>query len=228
MSAQAKTLFFTAGIAFFSGKLGEAQPGGGVYLALGDSYTIGESVAIPDRYPVQAVNLLQTLDKVDLPAPEVVARTGWTTKDLLNALPKTRTHPYSVVSLLIGVNNQFQGGSLAEYRDQFSALLKRSIALAGNRASHVIVLSIPDYSVTPFARGQNRSLIASQIDSFNAINRNVSVNYKVHYVDITPSSRQAAEDPSLVAGDGLHFSGKEYAIWAAMMEPFLKEILQKE
>jgi lysophospholipase L1-like esterase len=131
-----------------------------------------------------------------------------------------------MVSLLIGVNNQYQGRSQAEYRDQFAQLLQKSILLAGNDPSHVLVLSIPDYSVTPFGRTRDTSFIAAQIDSFNGINHSVAADYKVHYIDITTESRKAASDTSLIAADGLHFSGKEYGRWARLMEPWLKEMLQ--
>jgi lysophospholipase L1-like esterase len=217
-----------------------AQPAAGTsdrsdhtFLALGDSYTIGQSVDVADRYPVQAVQLLES-DHLSCQSPEIIATTGWTTEDLIQSLisdpPALTTtsppHFYSVVTLLIGVNNQYQGRSQSEYRDQFTSLLQRSIALAGNQASHVIVLSIPDYSVTPFAQGHNTLLIAAQIDSFNTINNKVSQDYKVHYIDITIDSRRAASDLSLIASDGLHFSGKEYAIWAERMRPVMKEILK--
>jgi len=197
------------------------------YLALGDSYTIGESVEVSDRYPVQAAQLLRSLDHLNCKAPDIIATTGWTTGNLLNALSTANPpHTYNMVTLLIGVNNQFQGGSQSGYGDQFTTLLQQSIVLAGNKPSHVLVLSIPDYSVTPFARGRNTLLIASQIDSFNAINYRVSMNYKVNYLDVTAESRKAADDPTLVADDGLHFSGKEYGIWAHLMEPVMKSMLK--
>jgi lysophospholipase L1-like esterase len=197
------------------------------YLALGDSYTIGESVAEADRYPVQAVQMLRGTDHINCVAPDIIATTGWTTGNLLNALGNVNpAHTYQMVTLLIGVNNQFQGGSQTEYKDQFTLLVQQSIALAGNRPSHVLVLSIPDYSVTPFARGRNTAYIASQIDSFNMINNRVSLHFKVNYVDVTAESRKAATDLSLVAADGLHFSGKEYGIWARLMEPILKGMLK--
>jgi len=196
------------------------------YLALGDSYTIGESVSLKDRYPVQAVRLLQDA-RYSCLDPEIIATTGWTTASLLNALNNpTSRRSYDLVSLLIGVNNQFQGHSQEEYRDQFANLLRQSIQLAGNQPSHVLVLSIPDYSVTPFAHRTNTALIAAQIDSFNRINYELSQQYKVTYLDITGESRKAAGDLSLIASDGLHFSGKEYAIWAEKMLPLLKEILK--
>lgn len=194
------------------------------YLALGDSYTIGQSVSVRDRYPSQVVTLLRA-GNMPYNDPDVIAVTGWTTADLLAALPDTAPSvPYHIVSLLIGVNNQYLGLSESLYRDQFTTLLQRSIRKAGNRPSHVIVLSIPDYSVTPFARGRDRASIAAEIDSFNSINREISLAYQVRYVDVTGESRKAANDPSLIAGDSLHFSGKEYAIWAAMMQPLMRSI----
>lgn len=192
------------------------------YLALGDSYTIGQSVSENDRYPVQVVHRLRS-DGFTYTSPDIIAVTGWTTGDLLNATPATApSPPYHVVSLLIGVNNQYQYRSQSEYRTQFTELIQRSIHLAGDSPSHVIVLSIPDYSVTPFARGRDRALIAAQIDSFNAINKKVAMNYHTAWLDVTRESRKAADDPSLIAGDSLHFSGKEYAVWAEMMEPVIK------
>ena len=205
------------------------------YLALGDSYTIGDSVDSNQRYPVQAIHHLFPDSRL-----KVIATTGWTTGNLLDALaaadPDTN---YGAVSLLIGVNNQYQGRSREEYGDQFTALLKAAIRLAGNRPSHVLVLSIPDYSVTPFARGRDTApaglgpartnrFIAAQIDSFNAINRRIAAVYKVNYLDVTAESRKAATDAELIAADGLHFSGKEYAIWAELMEPWLLTALSQQ
>ena len=190
------------------------------YLALGDSYTIGESVAAGERYPVLA------MQESGMPGgPDIIATTGWTTGDLLAALASEKpASGYQIVSLLIGVNNQYQGRSQSEYREQFTSLLQTAIRLAGDRPTHVIVLSIPDYSVTPFARGRGRdtTLIAAQIDSFNFINHAVALQYGVTWLDVTTESRKAAADPSLIAGDGLHFSGKEYAVWAARMAPVMK------
>jgi lysophospholipase L1-like esterase len=197
------------------------------YLALGDSYTIGESVPGSDRYPEQAVRLVRDAH-VDCADPEIIATTGWTTADLLEGIYRKATPqpPYELVTLLIGVNNEYQGRSLEEYRQQFTMLLQQSILLAGHRPSHVIVLSIPDYSVTPFAHGGNTSQIASRIDAFNAINFQLSTDYKVNYVDVTGESRKAATDLSLIASDGLHFSGKEYGIWASLLEPVMKGVLK--
>lgn len=193
------------------------------YLALGDSYTIGQSVGEEDRYPSQLVRRLRA-DSLTYKDPDIIAATGWTTADLLAAMPASVPAPYNIVSLLIGVNNQYQHHSQSDYRRQFTSLLQQAIRLAGDRPSHVVVLSIPDYSVTPFARGSNTAYIAAQIDSFNTINRQVAMSYQVPYVDITGESRKAANDPSLIAADSLHFSGKEYDIWAGMMAPYFRNI----
>jgi lysophospholipase L1-like esterase len=210
-----------------------SKVGGGElrYLALGDSYTIGESVAAEERYPMQVRRLLAEKDHLSCGEPEIIAVTGWTTGNLLEALPQAREEGgsgsvYDVVSLLIGVNNQFQGRSQAEYREQFELLLNKCILLAGNRPGRVVVLSVPDYSVTPFGREGDTALISSQIDSFNSINAELSRKYALKYVDVTAESRKALVDPSLIAGDGLHFSGKEYGIWARLMEPAIREALR--
>src|ERR1022692_1382372 len=175
------------------------------YLALGDSYTIGQSVSESKRYPVQTVKLLND-SGIHFSDPEIIATTGWTTADLQNAINNHRftDSVYDIVTLLIGVNNQYQGKSQSEYKEQFTALLQKSIQLARGKASHVIVISIPDYSVTPFASVSNKVLIASQIDSFNAINKQVSRDYGTNYLYITDDSRKAATDPALIASDGLH------------------------
>jgi hypothetical protein len=140
------------------------------YLALGDSYTIGQSVDTADRYPVQTANLLR-LKGVQLKDADIIAMTGWTTTNLIDALnnnpPKAN---YSIVTLLIGVNNQYQHLSIDDYKIDFTELLNRSISYAGNNKDHVIVLSIPDYSVTPYAAGADTAQIAKEIDEFNAAN----------------------------------------------------------
>jgi lysophospholipase L1-like esterase len=184
------------------------------YLALGDSYTIGESVAVADRYPVQLARELKLGD------PEIIARTGWTTDELNAAIDKADPHgPYRLVTLLIGVNNQYRGRSADEYRQQFTALLKRAIGFAGGDASKVLVISIPDWGVTPFAKDRDRAKIGREIDQFNAINREETAKAGARYADITPESRKAADDKSLVAEDGLHPSGKMYSEWVKLIVP---------
>jgi len=197
------------------------------YLALGDSYTIGQSVLVEDRFPMQTVKALAALS-VNFTTPEIIAQTGWTTGNLINAIttnpPKRLT--YDAVSLLIGVNNQYHSLSQAQYATEFTTLLKTAIGYAGNNAKRVFVLSIPDYSVTPYASSFNNALIASQIDSFNVINLNIAKENGVHYLNITTSTREATADPSLVATDGLHPSGKEYKKWADFLAPMIMAVLQ--
>lgn len=195
-------------------------------LALGDSYTIGQSVSDTARYPVQLVKNLCTNKHICFEKPEIIATTGWTTGNLLDALSASDlSQRYQIVTLLIGVNNQYQGRSIAEYQTQFTTLLQRAIALAGNQPSHVLVLSIPDYSVTPFGRStSDPGHIASQLDAFNDINHRVANNYKVHWLDITGETRKAADDLTLLAADGLHYSEKEYGIWASLMEPIIMQM----
>jgi lysophospholipase L1-like esterase len=187
------------------------------YLALGDSYTIGESVPVYENFPYQVVQMLRQKGKA-FQAPEIVAKTGWTTDELSAGIDKTSFLPsYDIVSLLIGVNNQYRGRPSDEYAVQFEALLKRAIAFAGGKPAHVFVISIPDWGATPFAADKDRAKIAEEINAFNAINLKISNQYKVHYINITPGSREAIADPSLVAKDKLHPSGNEYAKWADLL-----------
>ncbi|GAB4091841.1 SGNH/GDSL hydrolase family protein [Flaviaesturariibacter terrae] len=186
------------------------------YLALGDSYTIGESVAIPDSFPYQVVQHLRR-DKVHMAPPEIIARTGWTTDELQAALEGyTFLRQYDFVSLLIGVNNQYRGRSVEDFAPECGALLDRAVQLAHGRASHVFLLSIPDYGVTPFSREKelDADRIAQEIDQFNAAARALAAQHGAHFIDITPGTREAAQDPSLLAVDALHPSGKEYTRWA--------------
>jgi lysophospholipase L1-like esterase len=197
------------------------------YLALGDSYTIGQSVSESDRYPVQTVTSLNKYG-FNFSQPEIIATSGWTTIDLQAAMDAHQfTHPvYDIVTLLIGVNDQYQGASQSDYQKEFTTLLQRSIALTGGKANHVVVLSIPDYSVMPFSADRDKALIADEIDAFNVINKAISSNLGANYLDITGESRKAATDLSLIASDGLHYTGKEYAIWAAMLAAQIEEILK--
>jgi lysophospholipase L1-like esterase len=189
------------------------------YLALGDSYTIGESVSAADRWPVQLGELLRQ-QGIELGEPQIIARTGWTTDELSDGMALARPKgPFELVSLLIGVNNQYRRRPLDEYREQFVALLVRAIELAGGDAGRVLVLSIPDWGVTPFAKGQDRSAIGSAIDDFNRINADETHRLGARYVDITPESRGASSDPSLIARDGLHPSGRMYTEWAQLVLP---------
>ncbi|MES1223600.1 MAG: GDSL-type esterase/lipase family protein, partial [Bacteroidota bacterium] len=164
---------------------------------------------------------------INIADADIIATNGWTTADLIYGInAKQPANSYDAVSLLIGVNNQYQGRSLDEYKQDFTALIERSIQLAKGKPGHVFVLSIPDYSVTPFASGSNKQKIASEIDAFNEANKAIAVAYKVQYIYVTDESRKAANDLSLVASDGLHFSGKEYTIWSGMLAPLMKAVLQ--
>jgi lysophospholipase L1-like esterase len=182
------------------------------YLALGDSYTIGESVPESERFPVQLAR------ELGIGEPQIIAKTGWTTDELDAAIDAANPQgPFDLVTLLIGVNNQYRGRSAEEYRTQFAGLLNRAIGFAGGDPKKVIVVSIPDWGVTPFAEGRNRAKIAREIDQFNAINREEAARAGAKWVDITPISR--GSDPALVAGDGLHPSGKQYADWVKEIAP---------
>jgi lysophospholipase L1-like esterase len=196
------------------------------FLALGDSYTIGEGVAAADRWPVQLAALLREQGQ-DFAEPQIIARTGWTTDELSDAIDAADPRgPYDLVSLLIGVNNQYRGRGTEEYRAEFAGLLQRAIGFAGGDASRVIVLSIPDWGATPFAEGRSRANIAAEIDVFNAINRQETERLGARYVDITPQSRTAGSNPAFLAPDGLHYSGLTYAEWARLALPAALEAVQ--
>jgi acyl-CoA thioesterase-1 len=187
------------------------------YLALGDSYTIGERVAAEWRYPVQLVQQLLQVGK-PVAAPQIIARTGWTTTQLKSAIAvATLRERYDLVSLLIGVNNQYQRLPQETYRREFRELLETAIQLAGNDTSRVFVLSIPDYAYTPFGQGSNAARISMEIDEYNAINLSIARAYNVIYFDITPISREGLKEPILVASDRLHPSGEMYRRWVALM-----------
>lgn len=195
------------------------------YLALGDSYTIGESVPESDRWPNQLAAMLSNNGKqIEV---TIVARTGWTTSELWQGIQAVGPQgSFDMVSLLIGVNNQYRGYDINEYREEFRFLLGKAVGYAGGDADRVIVLSIPDWGVTPFAEGRDGGEIAAQIDAFNAVNLEESQKAGVHYVDVTPVSRVAVNDPGLIAGDGLHPSGKMYAEWARLALPIALKILE--
>ena len=187
------------------------------YLALGDSYSIGEGVPEHGRWPVQLATALRTRG-IALDDPHIIATTGWTTDELAAAMDAAEPlGTWDVVSLLIGVNNQYRGRTLDEYRDEFTALLERAIALAGNAPSHVLVLSIPDWGVTPFAQGRDRAAIAREIDVFNAAAREACDARNVAFIDITPTSRERGFDADMLADDGLHPSAAMYARWVAVV-----------
>lgn len=188
-------------------------------LSLGDSYTIGEGVEAAERWPNQLVDALRSRGLV-VADPAIIARTGWTTDELSAAIDNAPPRAtFDLVTLLIGVNDQYRGRAPAEYRGRFRSLLERAIAFAANVQQRVIVVSIPDWGVTPFAHGHDRSRIAAGIDAYNAINRDETRRGGAHYVDVTSQSRAAATDPSLLADDGLHPSARMYERWAQLVLP---------
>jgi len=205
---------FAAFIALAVLAMSDAQAAGR-YLALGDSYTIGEGVAPDGRWPVQLAARLRA-DGVAIDDPQIIATTGWTTDELSVAMDAaTFSPPYALVTLLIGVNNQYRGRNLANYREEFATLLARAIALAGERADHVVVVSIPDWGVTGFARahGRNAHRVGIEIDAFNAAAREIAHDRGVAFVDVTAISRDAGDAPDALVADRLHPSAAQYARW---------------
>lgn len=199
------------------------------YLALGDSYTIGEMVAAAENFPNQTITILNN-NSMNFQPARIIARTGWTTEELETGIIAANTNDpllpsYDFVSLLIGVNDQYRGRSVENYKPGFEELLKKAIQYSGGKADHVVVLSIPDWGVTPFANGSDRKKIAMQIDEYNAANKLIVQKYNVHYIDITPGTREAATDGSLLASDGLHPSGKAYRMWAEEVAAIIKSRL---
>lgn len=193
------------------------------YLALGDSYTIGESVPQAESFPYQLSSML-TQAGHPTAEPVIIARTGWTTDELISAIKQRNiTGKFNFVTLLIGVNNQYRGYNIDTYTKEFIELLNTAISYTGGNPKHVFVVSIPDWGVTPFAEGRDRANIGKEIDNYNDINRQESTKAGVNYCNITPISRQAATNPSLVAGDGLHPSGAMYKLWVGQLEPMMAE-----
>lgn len=189
------------------------------YLALGDSYTIGEALAVEDSWPMQWAHALRA-NGLSIADPGIIAKTGWTTDELSDALDEAESNstirpPYDLVSLLIGVNNQYRGRSADNYREEFSALLKRAIAYTGNKTSHVFVVSIPDWGITEFGQksGRDPVQIAHELDAYNQINREVSKQACVHWVDIANATREVGANQKFYAEDGLHPSRALYALW---------------
>jgi len=211
----AKTIILLQFFLFHS-SMATAQPSQLRYLALGDSYTIGEGVAEEGRWPVVLAN------RLNINPPDIIAKTGWTTDELQAAIAEKKpNNNYDLVSLLIGVNNQYRGYAPEVYEKEFTALLKQAIAFAGEDPEKVFVVSIPDYGVTPFAAEKNPQQIAEEINAYNRINKAISSSAGVSYFDITPISRKAAEDATLLAADQLHPSAKMYGYW---VDSFIAEV----
>lgn len=206
------------------------------YLALGDSYTIGEQVPPEENFPNQTAALLNKIVRetpsavanpdggYKITTPEIIAVTGWTTDELdtgINAAKISRQ--YDIVSLLIGVNNQYRGRELSNFKIEFEQLLQRAIEFADNKPTHVFVLSIPDWGVTPFAEGRDRKQIASEIDAYNKVCETSAAAFGTHYIDIAAAQRADGAKDEFLANDQLHPSGKEYAKWAAELAAAIKK-----
>jgi lysophospholipase L1-like esterase len=204
------------------------------YLALGDSYTIGEQVLLEENFPNQAVSILnKTADGAEsrrqglikFNGPKIIATTGWTTDELDAAINEANiTTTFDIVTLLIGVNNQYRGRVLKNFEIEFEHLLQRAIQFANNKFNHVIVLSIPDWGVTPFAEGRDREKIAEEIDAYNLVCKTAAQKFKTHYIDITTSQRIDGHKDEFLAADKLHPSGKEYNKWAEKLAVKILEI----
>jgi lysophospholipase L1-like esterase len=195
------------------------------YLALGDSYTIGQSVSENERFPAQAVALLKQ-QGIRMADPVYIATTGWTTEDLQSAIGSRSPSAADVVSLLIGVNDQYRRMDTGGYAIRFLQILNNAVQLAKGKKSNVFVLSIPDYSVTPFVSLDQKQVVSMQIDWFNAINKRITLANGISYTDITSSTREATTNPALIASDNLHPSGLEYKKWADLLAPKIKAVLQ--
>lgn len=199
-------------------------------LCLGDSYTIGEKVTEQERFPMQAVEILRN-QGINFSKPDIIAQTGWTTDELAKAIDISNLHgTYDYVTLLIGVNNQYRNRDTDNYKEEFNLLLHTAIMYANGNPKHVIVVSIPDWGVTPFAADDERSAfeIGKQIDAYNAVNKLEAAEKGVHYIDITEQSREAQKDHQLIAGDGLHPSGKIYAYWAKQVAETIQQQIKAE
>lgn len=195
------------------------------FLALGDSYTIGEGITGEGRWPVQLAAALRAQGQ-DVAPPRIIATTGWTTAELDAGIDAAHAQSpigngHALVSLLVGVNDQYRGLDLDGFRTRFAALLRRAAGFAGDDAARVLVLAIPDWGVTPFAfaQGRDRALVAGQIDAFNAVCHEEAARAGAHWVDIGPVSRQRGGEPQMLAGDGLHPSAAMYALWSTLALP---------
>lgn len=195
------------------------------YLALGDSYTIGESVPLHEGFPYQVVQLLRKKG-LHFHAPEVVAKTGWTSFELADHILHTQLNEqYDFVSLLIGVNNQYRALPVADFTDEFEYLLKKAIHFAGNKPERVIVLSIPDWGITPFAAGKDSKAISEAIDAFNKVCEEATKKIGGTFIDITTQTRLAKNDTSLLASDQLHYSAKSHAVWAEKVAAVIQKTI---
>lgn len=200
------------------------------FLALGDSYTIGEAVPEAKSWPVQLVQQLRNIG-IEVTDPHIIATTGWTTHELQTAINQQREQlikRYDLVSLLIGVNNQYRSYPLETYRKEFEILLDQAIAFAAGAEERVIVISIPDYGVTPFAANKNPEKISRELEEYNQLAKEITERKKAVWIDITPISQRARHKPDLLAPDGLHPSAKMYQEWVMQILPYVVNLLRNQ
>ncbi len=197
------------------------------YLALGDSYTIGESVPPELNFPDQLYRIANE-EGIMMESPRIIAKTGWTTDELINGINEANEilpvrKDYDLVSLLIGVNNQYRGRSVQEFKNEFFGLVEKGLEFAGGNTENMVILSIPDWGVTPFASDRNRQQIGLEIDAFNEAVEQVAKSRQIHYIYVTKWTREADTMPALLAKDGLHPSGIEYERWSREILQVLKK-----
>ncbi|HJQ21656.1 MAG TPA: SGNH/GDSL hydrolase family protein [Gemmatimonadaceae bacterium] len=196
------------------------------FLALGDSYTIGEGVAEHDRWPNHLVSSLRARG-LDVHEPELVARTAWTTDELSDAIDAAAPRgPFDLVTLLVGVNDQYRSRPVASFAPEFERLLRRAVAFARRDPKRVMAISIPDWGSTPFAQDRDRARITSEIEQYNATGASLAAAAGVRWIDITAMTREMLRDPTLAASDGLHPSGTMYQRWAELFAPIADQILR--
>jgi lysophospholipase L1-like esterase len=196
------------------------------YLALGDSYTIGTAIDQENSYPNQLADTLISKG-IEIETPQIIATNGWTTTDLKEGIQEAQPDSnFDMVSLLIGVNNQYQGKDIGLYRTEFRELLEKAISFAGGNADHVFVISIPNYGVTPFASSRNPEKIRTELQNYDRIAKEISSEYDIPFINITPISELAADDLSLLATDELHPSAKMYSMWIGEMLPNVNKIIE--
>ena len=195
------------------------------FLALGDSYTIGEGVTDEERWPNHLVRMLRDRG-VEIDAPHIIARTAWTTDELQDAIDAEKPRgPFELVTLMIGVNDQYRSRPVSSFEPEFTALVKRSIGFAGKKPARVIAISIPDWGATPYAKGRDGSAIAGEISAYNDRAAEIAKGAGVEWVDVTEMSRAMLHDSTLVAVDGLHPTGEMYRRWAEAVLPFAEKVL---
>lgn len=223
-----KKTLFSFFILFSLSVISTAQNNEVNYLALGDSYTIGESVSKDLRWPVQLVKKLND-SGLSVNAPDIIAKTGWTTNELQSAIAdKNPSTNYDLVSLLIGVNNQYRGYPIEQYKKEFKELLQQAITFANGDSKNVFVVSIPNYGVTPFGMGKGEDRIRQELLVYDSIADSISSEYGIPFINITPVSEKAKSDPSYIASDELHPSGKQYSEWVELILPKVKMILKAD